>query len=1012
MNIISIIITLITNYTLITRLNIKSLIKMTKRKVISNRNGTNNNKRNGGNKTKKLKSNPIDVDNSDIGNGNDDNNEVTNDNMMNIESSSSSSSSSSCNNNNNNNTITNNDNTNDSLSSSEINIAEATYEILNNTRIKTVLDSFLTAQKYANDSINDGNNNSNKLIKTTIVKKCQSIDLHKGNAISIKGGVGPYGELIDLSDTNDIHFLGQKMNEYFTKTSDLNITQCKVDTSGIKVLMGYDSIRYIQTLNLQGNNITSTGLPFITQSLHKMPLLNHLDLHGNRLLGIYVSQNKVYGNLNLTAFTEFMDAVSNSSIKTLDVSYNYLGGLPSIINNRLLQLNEELYNTYQYDDLIINSIASMLHASSSLESLRLHSNDIQDNEILVQSLLDAIGNKNINLLDGVADTDENNSLNMIVKNLCPFYANLLGHQIVNKQIESLDLSDNNNINDDSILSIFRKVTAEKPLVLKKLQLNRTQITIDGVKRMFDLIDSDILIIQNLDFAENENFDDLVIKEIALRLKFNNKMKSLSIANCHVSVLGARYIADALTFNKNLTSLNISDNDIQITGLKRILDVLSVNCTLKSLIADENSFEDKAAILRTPAAWGLNKTGLTEFSIRGNPICGRRNAHTFDPACIVALAECLEISNSKMEKLLLSGCDIGARSTKRIFEMLKINNVIHTLEISGCNINEQGGIHVGEILPEVKALRILLMRNCLIGPYGAERLLLGLADNTSIEHVDLSFNYIMGYNTNEYLLNSLLAMQSVMKKNKTLKYIDLTENNLFGISPIPVENEDFHSIGALTLLEAISHCSHPMVLNIMDRFLPRKVEKYMAAPSYECPSSDAAANFINALKSNTNIKSLCGIFPTDKVVNLANRAFLDSHSVRIFAFELSRNQQIHTLKATSKYIDETMVYWLGNAIAQSISLESVEFPRHIPLENSFNPSPSHIEKIIKHLTMDENSRMTSSIEKSKRKSLDLRLTLCLFAKKFSLKNVQVRIILEYAFGDVDAIDVLIKRYCLV
>jgi hypothetical protein len=66
------------------------------------------------------------------------------------------------------------------------------------------------------------------LIKTTIVKKCQSIDLHKGNAISIKGGVGPYGESIDLSDTNDIHFLGQKMNEYFTKTMFVTILQIKL----------------------------------------------------------------------------------------------------------------------------------------------------------------------------------------------------------------------------------------------------------------------------------------------------------------------------------------------------------------------------------------------------------------------------------------------------------------------------------------------------------------------------------------------------------------------------------------------------------------------------------------------------------------------------------------------------------------------------------------------------------------------------------------------------------------
>jgi len=741
-----------------------------------------------------------------------------------------------------------------------------------------------------------------------------------------------------------------------------------------------------------------------------MPLLHHLNLSNNRILDVYVYHFNPVGTVNTNAFNEFMDRIPSTNIEILDISHNYLGGIPALINNRLIWQNEALYDKYQYDNIVIPIISTMLRSTNTLKSLKLHSNDIDDNEEWALMLLDAIGTKNINLLDGIINVTANSSSGsrLVAQNISTFNARLIGHHISNKPIEALDFSFNPNMDDIALSSIFQSFNNTKQLHLKELTLHNTTITAEGVRKLCALIQHKVLSIDKLDISNNGNMDDVAIKIIANHLKSDNTMKSLSIANCQVTTIGARLVADALGVNRSLTALDISGNDIQVSGLKCILDVLPANGTITSFIAAHNSIDDGIQSLRTPAAWGLNKTRLTYFSAARNPICGRRSTQTFEPAAIIALAECLEKANCKIETLVLSHCDIGARSTKRLLEMLQVNLTLHTLEINECNINEQGGIHVGELLPEVVGLKILLMNNCLIGPYGAERLLLGLADNTSIEHIDISYNYLMGYNNNEYLLNSLLALQSVTKKNKTLKYMDMTGNNLFGLSPIATETEEFKTEGVMTLVEALGCCSHPIVFNIMDRMKPRIESARATADSNLCCASSAAVNmFIMILNSNANVRSLCGMRSTDTVMNLSSR-YVDEYCIRIIAIELARNQRIHTLKANNYNLNESCIYWLNLAISQSVSLNAVEYPTTLRRDIPFTP----FQKMVNYLRRDENVRLSHNIYLAKSASLDLRLTLCLFSKKFSRKKLPVRVIFEFLLGEVEAIHVLVTRWCRI
>lgn len=102
------------------------------------------------------------------------------------------------------------------------------------------------------------------------------------------------------------------------------------------------------------------------------------------------------------------------------------------------------------------------------------------------------------------------------------------------------------------------------------------------------------------------------------------------------------------------------------------------------------------------------------------LCGSRDHETFNPESVIKLSLALcDDSNRNLTQLDLSNCDIGARSAKKLFEVLKYNDSITVLDLSNCNISAIGSVAVGEALPHIRNLKVLHLKENCIGPSGCE-----------------------------------------------------------------------------------------------------------------------------------------------------------------------------------------------------------------------------------------------------------------------------------------------------
>lgn len=112
-------------------------------------------------------------------------------------------------------------------------------------------------------------------------------------------------------------------------------------------------------------------------------------------------------------------------------------------------------------------------------------------------------------------------------------------------------------------------------------------------------------------------------------------------------------------------------------------------------------------------------GLVSLDLTSNDgVCGVRPT-TFDPAPVLFLADALKTVNRKLEYLNLSWNDIGARSGLRLSEALALNETLHSLDLRSCHLSEQGAMHLGGALPNLRGLRWLDVSHCGFGPDSTE-----------------------------------------------------------------------------------------------------------------------------------------------------------------------------------------------------------------------------------------------------------------------------------------------------
>lgn len=148
-------------------------------------------------------------------------------------------------------------------------------------------------------------------------------------------------------------------------------------------------------------------------------------------------------------------------------------------------------------------------------------------------------------------------------------------------------------------------------------------------------------------------------------------------------------------------LNLSGNSCSLKALTALANSLETDTTIHSLILADSFLGDEGAIILATAL-KLNK-GIHVLDLRGNNI-------RCDGA--VALAQMLKTNNTLSSLLLEWNClgiwDLGI---KTLADSLSLNHALQTLDL----------------------------RNCKIGPRGAQALALGIKHNTALRTLDLRWN---------------------------------------------------------------------------------------------------------------------------------------------------------------------------------------------------------------------------------------------------------------------------------
>ena len=364
-------------------------------------------------------------------------------------------------------------------------------------------------------------------------------------------------------------------------------------------------------------------------------------------------------------------------------------------------------------------------------------------------------------------------------------------------------------------------------------------------------------------------------------------------------------------------------------------------------------------------------------------------------------------------------DFGARATAVLTKILQFNNVIHTIELSGSFINELGAVHLGEALGDLFFLRKLIMNNCQIGPLGCQRLMLGLAENKSLEYLDISNNEITGHKNYEnifvnYDIASVFAISNAIAKNTTLKYIDVSNNGLFGLQ------QNKHQENYISM-DAISNICDGIRTNglnngqlIVINLLENKIENCPEQCSLDCTCGrEKHVNKLLEVKAkHPKLKSLIGLTYTmydksfgytvsnDEITNKItdssylnfSQMILDENLLKIIAAEIKHNHYITHLNLSHINWTEIGLNAMLRAIENNVVLQQISLGKSLSLCRSILENAGE------------------RIDKAFKAAFNLKIGIAIFLRGVpAIGDNACLYILSYLIGDGPQVYKLMKKY---
>jgi len=266
----------------------------------------------------------------------------------------------------------------------------------------------------------------------------------------------------------------------------------------------------------------------------------------------------------------------------------------------------------------------------------------------------------INKCTGLYKLSDNNLSDLALKTICLAIK-------ANKNITSLDLSNNNITGNSSIVQILNIFKDENNIVELNLSNNPLGIS------------SALLLLKNM--SENKAIRKLLLANCGLddsksqALTFMGNNTNLEELDLNGNLLGDNALIALKSFyiNSKIKSIELANNNITDIGAKCIGAIISENTTsITRLNLQDNKIEDEGAF---EIAEGLrtNKS-ITEVNLTNNIIADRG---------VIAIADTLAEDNNSITKLFLDNNLIIFSGIKELSKAIDNND---TLEVISCSNN--------------------------------------------------------------------------------------------------------------------------------------------------------------------------------------------------------------------------------------------------------------------------------------------------------------------------------------
>ncbi|XP_065896624.1 protein NLRC3-like [Dysidea avara] len=464
----------------------------------------------------------------------------------------------------------------------------------------------------------------------------------------------------------------------------------------------------LQKLDVSNCGISDSGIVAISKSLKYNNTLQELNMSLNEINEIDEIVEVIEGNTVLRKLDISCCGISDSGIVAISKSLKY--------NNTLQELNMS-YNEINE----INEIVEVIEGNTTLRKLDISYCGIRSKMAVI-----------------VSESYKNN------KTLQEFIISWKNDQVTVRTADIFYNLSNKKIGDIGALIVSNLLYNSTRV--NKLDVSYNKISHKGIVFIADYLKNNITL-QKLNISHNSIAIEGA-KKIAEIIQINRSLQNLNISYCSIPDRGIVTICNFLSNNTTLQELNMSHNEIMSTGAKKIAEVIQLNTTLLKLDISSCGIPDSGALVisksyisavlkeikiswksnhvtinTAESVWDLSRKNIgdTGAQIVSNFLCNnveikelyvshnnisdyRALAFDVDKAYKV---DRLMYSETLLE-LHMSHNNITLKGANNIAELINVNTILQTLDISHCGIPDDGALVISKSYKNNKTLQELII----------------------------------------------------------------------------------------------------------------------------------------------------------------------------------------------------------------------------------------------------------------------------------------------------------------